>query len=140
MLVTDGNGLPLGFIVASAQEAEISLAEETLADVRVPQRRGRPKTRPKEVVADKAYDKWLFRVKLKWRGIHPCIPERSGKKPRPGPKFNLVGYRFRWHIERTFAWLHNWRRLATRWDRKATIYEAFVLLACILITLKRVLR
>mgnify|MGYP000592545378 FL=1 len=95
MLVTDGQGLPLGFIVAGAHEAEISLAEETLADVKVPQRRGRPKTRPREVVADKAYDKALFRTKLRWRGIHPCIPERRNRKPRPGPKLQLEGYRRR---------------------------------------------
>lgn len=137
MLVTDGTGLPLGLIIASANEAEISLAEETLGDVRVPQGRGRPKTRPREVVADKAYDKWIFREKLRWRGIHPCIPERKGKKPRPGPRIKTDNYRLRWHIERTFAWLQNFRRLVTRWERKACNFEAFVMIACILLSLRR---
>src|SRR5688572_13515988 len=47
MTVVEGHGLPIGLLVASARQAEIRLAEPTLATVRVPQQRGRPKTRPK---------------------------------------------------------------------------------------------
>ena len=137
MLVTDGKGLPLGLLVEAANVAEITLAEDTLATIQVPQRRGRPKTRPKEVVADKAYDKWLFREKLRWRGIHPCIPERRGKKPRPGPPVQLDSYRLRWHVERSYAWLQNFRRLAVRYERSARMFEAFVLVAFILICLRQ---
>lgn len=54
MVVADGHGLPLGLYVASAQPHESQLAESTLAMVKVPRRRGRPRTRPKELVADKA--------------------------------------------------------------------------------------
>ena len=89
MLVTDGKGVPLGFLVESANEAEIALADDTLATIQVPQQRGRPKTRPRELVADKAYDKDLFRTTLRWRGIHPCIPERKNLRSRPGPKLKL---------------------------------------------------
>ena len=53
MAVVDGNGLPIGLHVASAQPHEVTLAEPTLRTIRVPQKRGRPKTRPKELVADK---------------------------------------------------------------------------------------
>lgn len=137
MLVTEGKGLPLGFLVEAANEAEISLAEDTLATIEVPQQRGRPKTRPKEVVADKAYDKDLFRTHLRWRGIHPCIPERKNRKPRPGPKLKLDSYAERWHVERSFAWLQNFRRLVVRYERSARMFEAFVLLAFILICLRQ---
>jgi transposase len=137
MLVTDGKGLPLGLLVEAANVAEITLAEDTLATIQVPQRRGRPKTRPREVVADKAYDKWLFREKLRWRGIHPCIPERKGKKPRSGPKIQLEHYVLRWHVERSYAWLHNFRRLIVRYERSARMFEAFVLVAFILICLRQ---
>ena len=51
MLVVDNQGIPLGALVASAQRAEISLADANLATVRVPQHRGRPPSRPKELVA-----------------------------------------------------------------------------------------
>ena len=52
--VADGQGLPIGLHVASAQSHESPLAAATLATGRVPQARGRPWTRPQELVADKA--------------------------------------------------------------------------------------
>ena len=46
-------------------------------------------------------------------------------------------YRRRWKVERTFAWLGNFRRLVVRWERHLTMYLAFFHLACVLITLNR---
>jgi hypothetical protein len=58
--------------------AEIALAEETLGLVWVPKHSpGHPKTKPTELVADWGYDSQAFRVYLRRRGIHPCIPERQ---------------------------------------------------------------
>jgi len=73
MMVSDGNGVPIGLYLDSAGHHEIRLAEATLKTVRVPQRRGRPRTRPKELVADKAYDSRSFRIWLRRRGIKPTI-------------------------------------------------------------------
>ena len=57
MLVTDGNGLPISLELASANHHEVTLAVPALQTVCVPRRGGgRPKQRPKELVADKAYD------------------------------------------------------------------------------------
>jgi len=55
MLVVDGYGLPLGFYLASATTAEVKLAEQTLDTICVARRRGRPKQRPKTLVADRGY-------------------------------------------------------------------------------------
>ncbi|GAQ75659.1 transposase DDE domain protein [Streptomyces turgidiscabies] len=41
---------------------------------------------------------------------------------------------YQWVVERTFAWLHGFRRLRIRWERRADIHEAFLKLACCLIT------
>ena len=138
MAVVDGQGTPLGLLVASAQRAEIRLAEPTLATIHVPQRRGRPKTRPRELGADKAYDSQAFRERLRCRGIRPCIPHRRGKRPRRGPKPDLAGYRERWHVERTFAWLGSFRRVLVRYERSPALYLAFVTLAAIVVCLRRV--
>jgi hypothetical protein len=86
MLVVENQGLPIGGLIASAQPAEVQLAEATLATVKVPRPKGRPRTRPKEVVADKGYDSGPLRRRLRRRGIKPCIPERRGKRPVPGGK------------------------------------------------------
>ena len=138
MLMVDNGGIPIGALVASAQRAEINLAEATLATVRVSQDLGRPRSRPKELVADRGYDSQPFR--LRRRGIKPCIPERRGKKPRPGRKADVSNYSHRWVVERTFAWLHNFRRLVLRYERKAHNYFAFVLLAFIVLCTNRILK
>jgi transposase len=41
--------------------------------------------------------------------------------------------RFRWVVERTFAWLNQFRRLRVRYDKRADIHEAFLSLGCALI-------
>ncbi|HEY4308754.1 MAG TPA: IS5/IS1182 family transposase, partial [Pirellulales bacterium] len=40
-------------------------------------------------------------------------------------------------IERTIAWLHNFRRLVVRYEYYSNVYQAFILLACITICLRR---
>ena len=140
MAVVDGHGTPIGLLVASAQQAEIRLAEPTLATICVPQRRGRPKTRPKELVADKGYDSQPFRERLRCRGIRPCIPHRRGKKSRRGRKADLAGYRERWHVERAFAWLGSFRRVLVRYERHTALYLAFVTVAAIMVALRRLVQ
>lgn len=138
MLVTDGQGVPLGLHLASAQRSEVRLAEVTLATVRVPQSGRRAKTRPQQVVADRGYDSDTLRQHLRRRGIRPCIPFRRNRRPRRGRKPNLEAYRDRWRVERTFAWLGNYRRLLVRHERLLGLYHGFMLLAFILICLGRI--
>lgn len=144
MVVVDGNGLPIGLHVASAQPHELTLAEATLQTICVPQKRGRPKTRPKELVADKAYDSAEFRHKLRRRGIKPAIPvfeRRKRRKPRRGrPIRTTASYAQRWKVERCFGWMDNCRRLVVRYDRHSHIYKAFCLLAIILWCIDRILK
>lgn len=139
MLVTDGQGIPIGVTVASAGLAEIRLAETTLQTVWVPRRRGRPRTRPQTLVADKAYDSDAFRRSLRHRGIRPCIPRRCNQHRR-GRKPDLLPYRSRWVIERTFSWLGHFRRLVVRYERFVEVYQALLFLAFILICLERILK
>ena len=140
MVVTDGAGVPVGALIESAQKAEIRLAEATLARVRVARPRGRPRTRPGTLVADKGYDSEGFRKQLWKRGIRPCIPRQRNRRAKRGPKPDLSAYTQRWIVERTFAWLGNYRRLVVRYERLPHIYFAFVLLAFILICSDRLLK
>ncbi len=141
MLVTDGNGVPIGLLIASATPHEVTLAEATLATVQVAQRRGRPRTRPKELVADKAYDSRKFRAWLRKRDIKATIPHferRQRKKPKRGRPFAPVGigYKSRWKVERTFAHLQNFRRLLVRHERHVQVFRGFCLMACLLIAMR----
>jgi len=138
MVLADGQGIPLGVLLASASPHEVTLAESTLEQVRVPRRqRGRPRMRPQRIVADRAYDSDPLRRRLWKRGIELIVPYRFWKRRQPfydGRK--LRRYRRRWKIERTIGWLGNFRRLQTRQDRILSVFSGFCHLACLLITLR----
>lgn len=142
MLVVDGRGTPIGFHLDSAGKAEVRLVEKTLRSVRVPQLgRGRPRTRPRLLTADRAY----HRLYLRRRGIRVCIPPRrrpAGWKPRRGRPIVTRSecYARRCIVERTFAWLGNFRRLLFRWERDLLVYRDLFALALTLICLRRLSR
>lgn len=82
---------------------------------------GRPKRKPEAFVADKAFDCDSLRSLLRWLGIEPLIPKRGSEQHGLGE--------VRWFIERTISWLHQFRRLRIRWDRRPHIHQAFLSLA-----------
>ena len=138
MVVVDGQGVPLGSQLVSASPGEVTLAESTLAQISVPRSGcGRPLQRPLRVIADRAYDSDPLRKRLLDRGILLISPHRSGRrKPSLNDGRTLRRYRNRWKIERTFAWLGNFRRLLVRYDHHISSYRAFFHLACLIITLR----
>ena len=81
MVVVDGKGIPLGKHLESASPAEVTLAETTLASIRVPNRhgRGRPRQKPQRLIADKAYDSDPLRMRLKKRGIELIVPHKANR-------------------------------------------------------------
>jgi transposase len=137
MVVVDGQGIPLGSTLASASPAEVKLAEETLEAVKVPRSgKGRPKKRPVRLIGDKGYDSDPLRKRLKYLKIELIAPHRSNrKKPKTQDGRKLRRYRKRWKVERTFAWIGNFRRLVVRYERDIKMYRAFFHLACLMITL-----
>jgi transposase len=140
MVLVDGQGLPLGVRLESASPGEATLAEATLAEVRVPRAKGRPRQKPNRVIADRAYDSDPLRERLKTRGIELIVPYRSNSRHRryeDGRK--LRRYKRRWIIERTNAWLGQFRRLLVRHEHLLATYRAFFYLACLWITLRRCL-
>jgi len=143
MVVVDGEGIPLGKRLYSASPHEARLAEETLASIRVTRRHrvGRPRQKALRVIADRAYDSDPLRERLAAREIALIAPHRWNRsKPPQQDGRALRRYRRRWKVERTLAWLGNFRRLVVRYDRSITIYEAIFHIACFMIVLRRVLK
>lgn len=66
--------------------------------------------------------------------IAPHRRNRRKKKTQDGRK--LKRYKKRWKIERLFAWLHNFRRLVIRYERRDENYLGFVQLGCVVILLR----
>ena len=139
MVVVDGQGIPLGSSLASASPAEVKLAEQTLAQVKVSRNGpGQPKQRPHYLIADKAYESDPLRYRLQDRGIRLVVPYRRNRKKKPGPKQQLLHkYKHRWIVKRTIAWIGSFRRLTVRYENYISVYRAFFRLACALITLRR---
>lgn len=95
--------------------------------------RGRPKLRPKRVLGDKAYSSRKIRRYLKQRGIGYTIPRRSDET-RTGP-FHRALYKERNYVERAMNRLKQFRRVATRYEKRVVNFLAMVTLASIMLWL-----
>lgn len=138
MVISDGAGTPLAVQLASANPHEVTLIESTLQRIRVPRAgAGRPRTNPKRLIYDKAADSDPLRNRLARRGIDLISPNRSYKKVRTQDGRKLRRYKRRWKIERTISWIGGFRRLIVRHERLPMMYLAFVHLACVLITFRK---
>ncbi len=134
----DGLGNPLTAILTPGQQHESTVCTELLASsvrVRTSVAGGRPRTRPKLVVADRGYDASAFRRYLRRRGIRCVIPEKrvpAGKRRRRRgrpPTFCRATYRRRNVVERLVGWLKEHRRIATRFEKLASSFLAMVKLS-----------
>jgi transposase len=137
MVVVDGTGVPLGSRIVAASPSEVKLVDWTLQSIAVPRRgRGRPKNKPQRLIADRGYDSDKLRASLRARGIELICPHRCTRINKLQDGRKLRRFRHRWKIERTFAWLGNFRRLVVRYEHDSNIYRAFFHLACLIITLR----
>ena len=116
---------------SSASPHETQLVEATL------QQRFLPQT-PQRLIGDRAYDSERLDEHLRdCCGIERIAPHNVGRVNPPTQDGRpLRRYRRRWKIERFFAWLHNSRRLVTRWEYYAENFLTMLHLACILIFLR----
>ena len=77
---------------------------------------------------DRAYDSEPHRRELRSRGIEPVLAKR---RTQHGSGLG----KYRWVVERTLSWLHQFRRLRIRFERRYDIHEAFLSIGCALICL-----
>ena len=130
MVVADNASLPLAIYAESAAPHEVRLVEQALQASFVSRQ-------PDRLIGDKAYDSDPLDQELKEKGIEMIAPhKRNRKKPKTQDGRCLRRYKRRWKVERFFAWLQNFRRVATRFDYKAENYLGFVHLGCIVILLR----
>jgi len=123
---------------ASASERE--QVPKLLEQVKVRNGRGRPKSNPKEIHADKGYDARHLRQSLRNRGIRPVIAKRvwPNAKRTPGPK--VASSAIRWIVERSFAWLQRkFRRIVNRWERRSSYWNAFLALSIVMLWIDKII-
>jgi transposase len=128
--LTDANGVPLAVSLTGAERNDVTQLLPLL-DALGPVRGkvGRPRRRTKRLLADRGYDHDKYRRLLWKRGIKPQIARRQTEHGSGLGKE-------RWVVERSFAWLHNLRRLRTRYERRPELHEAFLVLGCAVVCLR----
>jgi transposase len=134
----NSNSLPISLMIGPGNEHDSKRFEQVVSNVRVKIGRGRPRSKPQEVLADAAYDTEAIRTYLRRRGIKCSIPEnkRNRKKPSRGRpnRFDKESYKKRGAVERFFAWIKlGFRRIAPRHERLDECFIGFIYLAAFLI-------
>lgn len=109
--------------MTAAQESDIAQAEELLAD-----------HTPGAVIADKGYDKKALVEAIEARGAEAVIPTQKGRKEQRVIDPHL--YRERNLCERFWQKVKQYRRVATRYEKKAVNFLAFVKVAAVMVMLK----
>ena len=128
----------MAFVVSGGERHESRYVEALLDAGRVRRAgRGRPRIRPSQLVGDKGYSYSTVRRALRGRGIRAIIPRRSDQRPhdRRHRPFVRVSYRERNRVERLINRLKQYRRIATRYEKRATNYLAMVNLGMIMLWL-----
>ena len=123
-LITDANGIPLAVTLTGGNRNDVTQLLPLLEAIpKIRGTRGRPAQRPDRVYADRGYDHDSHRVKVRALGITPVIARRGTQN---GSGLGI----YRWYVERSFAWLHAFKRLRTRYERRADIHQALISVAC----------
>ncbi len=132
----DRHGTPLGAATDGAGVHAVPLAPAARADSPP----DRPVPWPVPVLADRADDSDPLRESLADDGFARVARHRSNRtKPATADGRTLRRLKRRWVVERTFAWLKSFRRVATRYERRCDPYDGFVSRACAFIALNRLL-
>jgi transposase len=119
----NGLGQPVELTVTPGQASDIGQAETLLAD-----------HDPETVVADKAYDSDDLVEVIESRGGEAVIPSRANRlAPR---ELDGHTYRERNLAERFWSQAKQFRRVATRYEKKAANFLAFAWLAALTVVLK----
>jgi transposase len=122
-MLADSLGRPLRFLLAPGQSHDILAAPALLQGYTA-----------EAVLADRAYDSNALRGLVGDIGAKAVIPStRSRAAPIPHDR---ITYRCRNRIERCFNKLKHFRRVATRYDRRAIHFLAFVQLAAAMIWMR----
>ena len=136
----DGQGRPLVILATPGQRHEVTQLQQLLDGGAVKRSgpdgrpgRGQPRRRPATLVADKGYAFPSARRLLRRRGIRSVIPTKSDQRRQPN--FDRPAYRGRNRVERSVGRLKQFRRVATRYDKRAINYLAWVTLATAIIWL-----
>lgn len=125
----EGRGKLITFLLTPGQESDLTSAETLMEQGAIRQRRGRPRQYPNRVIADKGYTSRAFRNYLRKKQMRYTIPHRKNEHHKG--IFDKRLYRKRNIVERLINRLKQFRRIATRYEKRATNFAAMITFASI---------
>jgi transposase len=128
MAIADSHGLPVAIGITSASPNESTLVDQTLDQRHID-------ALPERIIGDKGYDSDPLDRRMRERGIQMIAPNRA-KRKKTQDRRPLRRYIRRCKVERLFAWLKNYRRIGSRWERNALNFLGMVQLGCLLILMR----
>jgi transposase len=115
-------------LITAGQRHEQTMFEALMERGAVKRRRGRPRVRPDRVAGDKGYSSKRIRRYLRRRGIGVVIARQKRERR---VRFDRAAYRKRNVVERLVNRLKQFRRVATRYEKRAVNYLAMLTIAAI---------
>ena len=132
-LRAEGGGKPMVLLITAGQRHEQTMVEPLMEQGAVKRARGgRPRLRPKRVAGDKGYSGRKVRRYLRRRGIGAVIARQKRERRT---RFDKAAYRKRTVVERLVNRLKQFRRVATRYEKRAVNYLAMLTIAAIVLWL-----
>jgi len=120
----EGKGKLITFLLTPGQESDIGQAENPMEHGAVRRTIGQPHLRPRRLVADKDYTSKAFCDYLHRRGVRYTIPHRKNEHHKSS--FDKHIYRKRNIVERLICRLKQFRRIATRYEKRASNFAAMI--------------
>lgn len=131
MALADSAGLALAVSIADGSRHHVTLVDPTLDEAVT-------EHLPHKLIADKAFDSQGLADRLReQRYVELIAPNNPRHHRRKQDGRALRRYKRRWLVERLFAGLKRFRRIAWRWDPKAVNFLGFVQLGCAVILLRQ---
>jgi putative transposase len=136
-VLVDGDGGPLGAVIAAANVNDQKVLRETIEAI-VVDRPEPTEEQPQNLCLDAAYDNSTGRAAASEAKYTPhIVPKEKQKRSSVRSK----GYKpRRWVVERTLAWLCKCRAILVRYDKKDENFLGLIQLACALFWYRRLYR
>ena len=132
-LLTEGSGVPVGLAIEGANRHDGKMTKATIKSI--PVKRPKPTKRKKQrMCLDKGYDSGRVRDLVKAFGYTAHI--RSRGQEAQAIKHEAGFKARRWVVERTHSWMNRFRRILTRWEKKAVNYLSLLHFVCAIITFR----
>ena len=152
-ILTDKNGIPLSVVISSANTHDIKLVTDVVdnAVIKIPSFKTKKTGRRRKLqhlCLDKAYNSETEEQELIKRGYVLHIPQKRKRDETEEEEIKVITQRCsnrkkysakRWVVERTNSWHNMFRKLFTRYEKKAENYLGLVQFSCCIIIYRKII-